>query len=155
MTTQKRPVIAIDFGGVLGVLDHSNPKDRTADHFKTDVDMPGAREALAELGKTHDLVLVSYCGRARAIETRNAINRELPGVFSKQYFVRRRDFKGFVCTHIGASVMIDDRTDVLKHIIAPCQPVLFSNWAALAGKTWSRVEPIRRPDGINEFLHLF
>jgi len=132
-----RPVIAIDFGGVLSVHDRGG-----SEHFKTDLDMPGCIDALKLLSVNNDLVLVSFCGKSRAFETKQSIEQTIPGLFKRLIFVKDKKFKGKVCSVIGASFMIDDREEVLDHIVDPCVPVLFgsSNKNFTCLEDWSSFE---------------
>ncbi len=142
---ETRPVIAVDFGGVLSV--HDSRKAGQA-HFKTDIDMPGALDVLRHLSKTHDLVLVSFCGKTRAKETRDAIQAQAPGIFRDLIFVKDKKSKGTICQMLGASYLIDDSEEVLNGCQLPCRPVWFGehthphvNW--LTAKTWKELKPLQ------------
>jgi hypothetical protein len=59
--------------------------------------MPGCKEALEKLSVNNDLVLVSFCGRQRAIETKASIEKNLPGLFRECIFVKDKKKKGEIC----------------------------------------------------------
>ena len=111
-------VVNIDFGGVLSIHDR-NTESKNTEHVSTIINMPGGVEALKELKrKGHKLYLNSFCGKKRALETKNAImkEKELNGIFENLYFVKDKANKGYVCLHTGCNVMIDDRVDVLTSV---------------------------------------
>ena len=106
-------IIGIDFGGVLSVDDTlvSSP------HRNTAVDMPGAKEALAELSKDHKLFLISFCGKRRAMETKaSIIAAGLSNYFTGLYFVKHPDYKSQLTRYLGCHIMIDDTVQVLDNI---------------------------------------
>lgn len=115
--------IGIDFGGVLSIHDRvsdskalSDTSDE-GDHTNTLINMPKALESLKELKRLgYKLVLISFCGRKRAVETKASIDQVIPGLFDEIFFTVNRDFKGDVCRKTGCDVMIDDRHDVLMSV---------------------------------------
>ena len=112
---QQHLKIAIDFGGVLSCHDRGQPA--SGEHESTAVSMPHCIEAMKQLKAAgHKLYLNSFCGRNRAIETKAAIDKEIPGIFDEVYFVKSKKFKGALCKHLGCDVMIDDRLDILTNI---------------------------------------
>lgn len=112
--------IAVDFGGVLSSHDRGDPerfKPENGEHVSTVVSIPYAIEALKQLKAAgHKLYLNSFCGRNRAIETRTAIEHELPGIFDGLFFVKNKKFKGAITKYLGCDVMIDDLLDILIKI---------------------------------------
>lgn len=113
--------IGIDFGGVLSVHEKNQPPPthkNDGDHVRTAIDMPGAIDALHRLHSAgHELHLISFCGFPRAVETQKAlIKADLAKLFTTINFVRKRNWKGYVCDELGIHVMIDDRQDVLKAV---------------------------------------
>lgn len=109
--------IGIDFGGVLSVYKEETD-DEPAEHMNTELDMPNAinsLETLKELG--NDLYLISFCGKKRAIETFNAIEKKnVSNLFNEQFYVKSWKYKSSICKFIGCHFMVDDRKDVLDNI---------------------------------------
>jgi hypothetical protein len=110
--------IGIDMGGVLSVHDNKNKETINSEHKNTAINMPYSIESLQLLKEMgHDLFLVSFCGKNRAIDTRNSIkNNNLNILFEQQYYVKSKQFKNDVCKHIGCHFMIDDNEDVLDNV---------------------------------------
>ena len=112
---RKKMRIGIDFGGVLCDLESK----------ENIISMTGAIEALKFLRERgHTLVLVSFCGRKRALET-------LPVVkpyFDEIYFVKKPTLKQIVCQNRCLNVLIDDRSDIIASITKPTVGILFQNW---------------------------
>ncbi len=67
-----KPVLAIDFGGVMSVHDRGAGNE----HFKTNIDMPNCIDVLRTLSQKYELVLVSFCGKSRAIETQKVSRKQ-------------------------------------------------------------------------------
>lgn len=108
-------IIGIDFGGVLSIDDILS---RTP-HRNTTIDMPGAKEAIAQLAKDHKLFLISFCGKRRAMETKaSIIEAGLDKYFTGLYFVKHPDYKAQITRYLGCNVMIDDTVHVLDNIRA-------------------------------------
>ena len=104
---------AIDFGGVLSIHQESN----SSGHRSTAINMPGSIEALVTMKRFgHKLYINSFCGRSRAIETRDSVNKKIPDLFDGLYFVKNKSYKGYITKFIGADVMIDDNLEVLEEI---------------------------------------
>jgi hypothetical protein len=136
-----KPVIAIDFGGVLSI--HSRSADSDG-HYNTAIDMPHAAESLQALQNANfSLVLNSFCGKARAYATHKSL--EAAGhtqYFTDIVFVRDKLNKGMVTRKVGASVMIDDSLDVLRRIQATDPQCSILLWFK------DRNDPARAPPGI-------
>jgi hypothetical protein len=97
--------IGIDFGGVLSIhTEHSNSL----------IDVPGAKESLELLSKTHKLYIISFCGRQRAFETFNSIKNE--DSISGQFYVKDKKYKKYICDYLGCDIMIDDREEILDDV---------------------------------------
>ncbi|CAF1105790.1 unnamed protein product [Didymodactylos carnosus] len=108
--------IGIDFGGVLSILDKHDEHGGHG-HKSTDINIPDALVSLRSLkSKGHELYLISFCGRTRAIKTTNSILEMIPDIFNGLYFVKNKIFKADVCKYLGCDLMIDDTLDVLKQI---------------------------------------
>lgn len=106
--------IGIDFGGVLSINDTITT---LTPHRNTVIDMPGAKEAIIELAKHHELFLISFCGKRRAIETKESIIKAgIFDCFTSLYFVKHPDYKSQITTYLGCDIMIDDTIDVLDNI---------------------------------------
>jgi hypothetical protein len=113
--------IGIDFGGVLSVhYKESNIIAKNGDHINTTMDMPYAIESLKKLKNVgNDLFLISFCGKARSVETRKSIiDNNVGELFTELYFVKKREHKNILCKYIGCHFMIDDREDVLDFVVA-------------------------------------
>jgi hypothetical protein len=109
--------IGIDFGGVLSVY-KAKIDNEYAEHINTELDMPNAINSLKKLKKLgNDLYLISYCGKNRAIETFNAIEKKnVSNLFNEQFYVKSTKYKGSICKYIGCHFMIDDRKIILDNI---------------------------------------
>jgi hypothetical protein len=112
MTTSKQNLkIGIDFGGVLSIHDGGNKE-----HINTNINMPNSISSLEKLKNDgHILYLISYCGKPRAIETKKAIDN-YNHLFAGQYYVTKREYKGFLCNYLDCDIMIDDRASILEKI---------------------------------------
>lgn len=105
-------VICIDFGGVLSVHDGGS-----SEHTNTSINMEGAIEGIIELSKTHQLNIVSFCGKTRAVVTKASLEDSgLGELFAGQYYVKNKNFKLNICDYLGCHFMIDDRIEILDHI---------------------------------------
>jgi hypothetical protein len=105
--------IGIDFGGVLSITDISG-----AEHRNVTINMPYSIESLQSLFDAgHSLYLISFCGKSRAFETRDSIERYgISRLFTRQYYVKKKEYKGDICKKLGIQYMIDDSIDVLNLI---------------------------------------
>ena len=107
--------IGIDFGGVLSVKDTED-----AEHVNTVIGMPFAIENLLKLKAFgHKLFLISFCGKARAIETKKSLkSTQVSGdmscadLFDGIYFVKDIKYKRPLCEYLNCHFMIDDREDI-------------------------------------------
>ena len=117
--------LGIDFGGVLSVNDKAD-----AEHRNIEIDMPGALENLKKLKEAnYRLVLISFAGRKRALETRDSIVETCPDIFDTMYFVKHIKYKVDICKYEGCDAMIDDREVVLEYFKgSPTIPILFTSW---------------------------
>jgi hypothetical protein len=105
-------VIGIDFGGVLSVHDGGS-----SEHTNTSINMEGATEGIRELSKTHQLNIVSFCGKIRAAVTKESLgNSGLGELFVGQYYVKNKNFKLNICNYLGCHFIIDDTIEILDHI---------------------------------------
>jgi hypothetical protein len=106
-------IIGIDFGGVLSVHDAEG-----AEHRNTAINIPGGVEALEKLKDAgHDLYLISFCGKSRAVETSNSIESNgCSKFFTEQYYVKKKEYKNDICLKLGCHFMVDDRVEILDHI---------------------------------------
>lgn len=99
----KKPVFAVDVGGVLASKQHDGEP------------MPGVREGLIRLYDKFDLQIVSMCGRNRALKTREWLDHyALAPFFSHQTYIgfEHRN-KDKVLREIDAEYFVDDRA---KHV---------------------------------------
>jgi len=125
--------IGVDFGGVLSVHDGANTDG--SEHRATLINMPDAIESLRllkDLG--HKLYLNSFCGKARAIETKKSLDENVPDLFDGIYFVKSKKFKGDVTKYLGCDVMIDDTLDILMNI---------HQYNTCPNKIWFKGDPSR------------
>lgn len=105
--------IGVDMGGVC--VHKAATYENDAVEFKDSLNMEGCVDALRLLSDAgHTIVLVSFCGRRRANDTRDMLKREYPKLFDEVYFVKSTKFKHAIAESRGLDVMIDDRLDVLK-----------------------------------------
>jgi hypothetical protein len=119
--------IGIDFGGVLVV------SDKHYAHHTIEINIPNAIESLIKLKEaSHQLYLISYCGKRRAIEIKRSLLRILPrnDLFNGLYFVQKKSHKADVCRALGCDIMIDDTLKILNNIhhLIPTMKLL---WFAL------------------------
>lgn len=117
--------IGIDIGGVCLVDSESYESSVTGDEKKVtdDVVVKGCLDALAELKQQgHYLVIVSFCGRKRAENTRQ---HELSTYFDEAYFVKKRPHKAKICQNRGLDLLIDDRSDILACLDSQTTKVKF------------------------------
>lgn len=110
--------IGVDFGGVLSIHESKSTNVSGSEHRNTAITMPFAVDALKKLKKKgHNLYLVSFCGRSRAIETRTSMNvSESSKLFNALYFTKSRSYKNELCQFLGCHFMIDDNVHVLDNI---------------------------------------
>lgn len=110
--------IGVDFGGVLAKHKKGEDAEKLEEHKNTQIDMPGAIETLKKLKKNgHDLYIVSFCGKKRALEGKEEIeNSGLTNVFTEQIYIKNPFKKGDVLLNFGCNFMIDDRLDLLNKI---------------------------------------
>lgn len=120
LDSNKALTIGIDFGGVLSSNDTKNIselKDGESGHINVSIDIEGALEGLKSLKNSgHKLVLISFCGKRRAIETAESIKKCAPGLFDKFYFTKKKDYKKHICVHAGVDIFIDDTYSILADI---------------------------------------
>lgn len=135
--------IGIDFGGVLA---QHGDTSASGEHTNSVVNMPGAIDAIQQLHELgHELFIVSFCGKQRAYESFMGLKKTgLSGLFTHQYYVKKTDYKTFICRHFGCNVMIDDREDILDTISPGTTTVLFGEADAINKrhiwcKTWADV----------------
>ena len=108
--------IGIDFGGVLSIHDEKCDPLEKGDHVNTSINMPDAIETLLKLKQNgHKLYLISFCGKKRAIETKESLSK-YQDLFENQFYTKDRTYKGFLCNYLKCDIMIDDRQDVLEKV---------------------------------------
>lgn len=106
--------IGIDFGGVLSLHDRGADNEG---HKSDAIDMPNALETLQKLKSLgHKLILISFCGKGRAIKTKDSVMATCLDVFDRLVFVKNKKFKGEICRKYGCDLMIDDTLELLKDI---------------------------------------
>lgn len=153
------PVLGIDVGGVLvdrvaGGSDTSFFGDRPMDTPA----VPGALEAVAELVELFEyrVHIVSKAGPKISELTRRWLgSRRVTGTggipIGNVHFVRKRPDKQPICEQLGVTHFIDDRLDVLKHLVTVDHRYLFTGglgeddapelvpaWVTVVD-TWSRL----------------
>lgn len=108
----KKLTICVDFGGVISKHSGDN-----AEHDNTELDMENAVSSLQKLHEHHNLMLLSFCGKAKAIKSKmSIINSGNENLFDEMIFVKNTKYKNELCLHKGAHIMIDDRVDILDNI---------------------------------------
>jgi len=124
--------IGIDCGGVLFPT-NTKFEGGGEDTTQTEEWMPGALQSLDTLRKLgHELFVVSFCGKRRALETREKL-LEVKDVIPPEhvFIVKDKLKKGTVCRNEGIQVLIDDRQDVLraaKKNFPELTCILFESW---------------------------
>lgn len=146
--------IGIDFGGVLSA--HDKPQgSTTAEHVNTTIDIPDAIENMLKLKLLgHKLYLISFCGKSRAIITKQSLESTLisgsmscADIFDGIYFVKNKSYKKELCEYLNCHFMIDDRLDVLENILTTsCKtvPILFGSQdeTMISALDWNSVTKI-------------
>lgn len=121
--------IGIDFGRVImcaiqnGVQDTSFLGVSFDEAMKTPA-TPGAIECIEELVAHYKgrIYIVSKCGESVENKTRGWLSRN--GIYAKTglakdqvYFCKKRKDKAPICRKLGITHFIDDRVDVLSHMV--------------------------------------
>jgi hypothetical protein len=110
--------IGVDMGGVCS--SKSMVYEDDSKEMNVLIDVEDALKYLELLQRDgHELILVSFCGRRRANETRRTLKEKYKGLFDEVFFVKDKKYKKDICEFKNLDVMIDDRTDVLRHIDMP------------------------------------
>ena len=123
--------IGVDFGGVLSAKDTEG-----AEHINTAIDMPFAVDNLLKLKALgHKLFLISFCGKARAIETKRSLettniteDMTCIALFDDIFFVKDKSFKRQMCEYLNCHFMVDDREDIqfdVQNSSCKTIPILF------------------------------
>jgi hypothetical protein len=117
-STITRLTIGIDFGGVLSTHDRNNDvkTDVVGEHKNTAVNMPDSLNVLEKLKESHSLILISFCGQKRAVETKASLDTSVPGLFDSIFFTKDKMYKKDICSFAGCDVMIDDTLGILTDI---------------------------------------
>ncbi|MBT8492227.1 MAG: hypothetical protein KJO07_04135 [Deltaproteobacteria bacterium] len=126
---QNQEHIGIDFGRVImcavkdGVEDTSFLGRSFADAMKTPA-TPGALDCIAKLVERYGgrVSVVSKCGESVENKTRAWLGRNdvyaATGLAKEQvHFCRKRHEKAPICRRLGITHFIDDRVDVLSHMV--------------------------------------
>lgn len=121
MQSSDRKRVGIDVGGVIIRKDYSSvEEDSSFDPEKTRF-VEKSLETIAKLSQKYDLYIVSYCGKKREEQTRNAlraVNISIPE--EKWYFTRSRQEKGPVCSKLELDYFIDDTEQVVRIVSKAC-----------------------------------
>ncbi len=104
----RKLIIGVDFGGVMSIYDKGEIEG--SEHKSNSIDMQKLKLLV------HRLILISFCGKARAIKTKASILETDKDLFDKIIFVKSKDYKKHVCKRYGCDVMIDDTLDILVGI---------------------------------------
>ena len=116
--------IAVDFGGVCSVAGEYEERDEDRVEM---INVPRCVETIGQLKRLgHKVILVSFCGRRRAVATRDYLETKMSGLFDQLYFVKNRDYKKSICARYGVDVLIDDNVDILRTLEAPTVGILFT-----------------------------
>lgn len=112
---KQKYTIGVDYGGVCSI--HAAQHEDGKFNGNTELNVPGCVEALTELKtRGHKLVLISFCGKARADATNKYFAKYYPDLFDVVIFVKKRTLKNQHCIEQKVDFMIDDRLDVLETI---------------------------------------
>jgi len=108
--------ICVDAGGVIFAHDGSDT-DRGAEHKNTTVFVPGAMDMIAAWAREdgHRVSVLSFSGKSRAVETAQGLTAHRR-LFSHMLFTGDKTHKGDICEAYGATIMIDDNKEVLRHV---------------------------------------
>ena len=141
-----KPVLAIDFGGVMSVHDRGAGTSTLRP-------ISICRTVLMSMIFLKNTSWFSY----RFVESRAIkLKKTIPGIFSKLIFVKNKLKKGDICCSIGASALIDDSFDVLQKVKSPCIPIWFGgtkyqDWITVSG--WNDLItldlPYQPPTGVD------
>jgi len=106
--------IRLDAGGVLFICGAS----RSEDTDQTSKFIPGCIEYVHKLAEDgHTLIVNSFAGKARGVETKKSIRQHLPWILDKNVFVvDDRKKKWIICNEHKLDIMVDDRHNVLETI---------------------------------------
>lgn len=128
------PVLGIDIGGVL--VDRVAEGDDTSFFGNRPMDtpaVPGSREAVAHLVELfeHRVHIVSKAGSTIAGLSRKWLAVQgLVGAHAidpaNLHFVRKRPDKHPICQRLAITHFVDDRVDVLDHLVTVDHKVLFT-----------------------------
>lgn len=77
--------IAVDFGGVCSAAGEYEERDEDVVEM---INVPHCIRQLKGLG--HRMMLVSFCGRKRALATRDYLEKKMSGLFDQLFFVKKR-----------------------------------------------------------------
>lgn len=131
---RRPPTLGIDVGGVL--VDRVAEGEDTSFFGNRPMETPpveGCEEAVRELLELfgHCVFIVSKAGPKIADLTRKWLGqRELVGPQgispAAVHFVRKRPDKHPVCERLGITQFIDDRLDVLNHLVSVDRRILFT-----------------------------
>jgi len=92
----------------------------------------GAKEAVLELGKKNELVIVTSRPQKKEEQTRRWLKKHMPE-FSEVYFIRREyggesKTKGEVCKELGVEVLIEDNLGYAKSCVSEGVKVLLFDY---------------------------
>ena len=137
--------IAVDFGGVCSAAG-GEYEERDEDGVEM-INVPHCAETIRQLKDLgHRVILVSFCGRRRAVATRDYLETKMSGLFDQLFFVKKREYKKAICARYGVDVLIDDNADILRSLEAPTVGILFTyekpetrDDSMLIAKSWHHV----------------
>jgi hypothetical protein len=156
MKNHSKPVLGIDIGRVIiGAADASGAADTSFISGSEEAALstpasPGAFEAIAELTRAFAgrVWLVSKCGpRIQQLTRRWLLHSEFyerTGVRQDRVrFCRERPEKREHCLAIGATHFIDDRLDVLKHLVGTVPRLYWFGYQRAATDAPAWAQPVR------------
>lgn len=134
-TTHNMPFtkIASDIGGVL-LTSRFNADGNTADHEASASWLEGALEGLQSLTTTHEVYLLSFCGKKTEDATRARLKEAgvdtwLPE--ERWLFCRDRKHKPRLMKAHGIELLIDDRADIVQNVRAQgLVAIHFTDWTS-------------------------
>lgn len=111
MTQNNQLKIGVDYGNVCSTDAEGYERN---DNNEYGINVPDCLPTLQRLKNDgHILYLISFCGNNRAVQTKRYFDSLPNNPFAGLFFVKNRDYKNYICRHLGLDVMIDDRNDVL------------------------------------------
>ncbi|KHO52100.1 MAG: Had-superfamily hydrolase-like protein [archaeon GW2011_AR13] len=124
-------LIGIDIDDVLLHFTPALIEYHNHTYFRKMQPIVGAKEALFELRKKHNLVNITARPNYLETETREAINKYFPDSIQKIYLRDYYDFRKYskrdICDSIGVDLMIEDSPYYALECLSPNRDVILFN----------------------------